>query len=422
MGPVALVPILSPHGRLSLVETPDQQPLEPGLARRLQDAFARGSGHGLLQLGAAEAGANLPPVFSYWRDVGVAYMAALCTQAGAEDALKKVNIPPPPAEEFERLATAAPPMTGAEYLTVEVLGALWLELNAAFNTELEESKVGIQEFLKRLNPAWNLVGRVHFNLAENRKDPEAPFAFLATYTTRLAANAKAQHLPLGKALGEYAGAANKDRLLSLLLPVQRASENCPWLKALVAEGEIFHPLRWTPAEAIQLLKDVPQLESAGVVVRMPAAWRGNRPSRPTVSAKIGRQGAGGNRPGGAARFPDGGDARRRSPDRRPRSSELLAEIRRPGAGARALGGSGPRTARQDAGTFPSRLQRTAAENGLDFREADALAGGGRWRRRRYSPDDRAEWSQVTAGPWLARNVEGASQPGRFGCRSTRATR
>jgi non-specific serine/threonine protein kinase len=104
----------------------------------------------------------------------------------------------------------------------------------------------VQEFLKRRNPAWNLVGRVHFNVAENRKDPDAPFAFLATYTTRLSAQAKAQHLPLGQALREYAGAANKDRLLSLLLPVQRASETTPWLKAMVDAGEIFHPLRWTP--------------------------------------------------------------------------------------------------------------------------------------------------------------------------------
>ena len=90
---------------------------------------------------------------------------------------------------------------------------MWQELDAAFGVELSESKCGVQDFLKRRNPAWNLVGRVHFNLAENRKDAGAPFAFLATYTTRLSAQAKAQHLPLGQALREYAGAANKDRLL-----------------------------------------------------------------------------------------------------------------------------------------------------------------------------------------------------------------
>ena len=88
---------------------------------------------------------------------------------------------------------------------------LWTETAIGVSIELAESKRVVQEFLKRRNPAWNLVGRVHFNLAENRKDDEAPFAFLATYTTRLSAEAKAQHLPLGQALREYAGAANKAR-------------------------------------------------------------------------------------------------------------------------------------------------------------------------------------------------------------------
>ena len=108
---------------------------------------------------------------------------------------------------------AAPPMTGAEYLTAEILHTLWREMDAAFAIELAESGSSIQDFLKRRNPAWNLVGRVHFNLAENRRDDQAPFAFLATYTTRLSAHAKAQHLPLGQALREYAGATSKERLL-----------------------------------------------------------------------------------------------------------------------------------------------------------------------------------------------------------------
>ena len=142
-------------------------------------------------------------------------------------------------------------------------------------------------FSRTLNPAWNLVGRVHFNLAENRRDPEQPFAFMATYTTRLSAQAKAQHVPLGQALREYAGAANRDALLSLLVPVQRAAERCGWLKDMVDAGEIFHPLRWSPAEASRLLSSVPDLESAGVVVRMPASWRASRPPRPLVTATVG---------------------------------------------------------------------------------------------------------------------------------------
>ena len=86
-------------------------------------------------------------------------------------------------------------MPGAEYLTTAVLLSLWAETGTAFAAELAEAKTTVQDFLKRLNPAWNVVGRVHFNLAENRKDEQAPFAFLATYTDRLSAHGKAQHLP-----------------------------------------------------------------------------------------------------------------------------------------------------------------------------------------------------------------------------------
>ncbi len=281
-------------------------------------AFARGSGHGLLQLGADEAGTVLPPVFSYWREFGAWYVTALCAHPDTDAAPRKVYVAAPPAAELERLVLAAPSHDGRgiseRRRSLVLSGRNW---TAAFGIELAESKCGIQEFLKRRNPAWNLVGRVHFNLAENRKDPDAPFAFLATYTTRLSANAKAQHLPLGKALGEYAGAANKDRLLSLLLPVQRASESCPWLKALVGCG------RDLPSAALDARGSHAALERCSAIGkrRGGGAHAGrhggrNRPPRPQVSGEDRRQSAGGAGPGGAARFPDGSHSRWRTLNRR----------------------------------------------------------------------------------------------------------
>ena len=85
-------------------------------------------------------------------------------------------------------------MPGAEYLNAAVLLALWAEIGTAFAASLAAAGTDLQTFLKELNPAWNLVGRVHFNLAENRRDPELPFAFMATYIPRLGKNARAQHL------------------------------------------------------------------------------------------------------------------------------------------------------------------------------------------------------------------------------------
>ena len=144
MESVAFAPTLSPHGRLALVEAPDAPPLDPELAQRLGSAFARGSGHGLLQLGAAETGATLPPVFSYWKEFGTWYVTALCAHPDPDATRQKIQVAAPPTEALDRLVLTAPPMTGAEYLSVEVLGALWQELDAALGVELAESKCAIQ--------------------------------------------------------------------------------------------------------------------------------------------------------------------------------------------------------------------------------------------------------------------------------------
>src|SRR6267154_6733562 len=258
-----LAPVLTPRGLLILRPAEEALALESEQNSRLEKAFLRGPGHGLLCLGANEVGTALPPVLSYWREFGSRYVTALCALSDIGERVTKPPIPVPANGELDNIAATVPPMTGGEYLSAAVLADLWRGMDAAFDVELADARLSVQAFLKGRHPAWNLVGRVHFNLAENRKDELAPFAFLVTYTTRLSAEAKAQHVPLGKALQEYAGARNRERLLSLLLPIQRAAENCAWLK------------------------DMPALESAGVAVRMPASWRLKRPARPQVKATIG---------------------------------------------------------------------------------------------------------------------------------------
>ena len=118
-----------------------------------------------------------PPVLSYWREFGARYVTALCTRPDGETSSTITHNPSPPDGELAWLALAAPPMTGAEYLTASVLQALWQELHIAFGLELSQSKCGVQEFLKRCNAAWNLVGRVHFNLAENARTAQPHLLF-----------------------------------------------------------------------------------------------------------------------------------------------------------------------------------------------------------------------------------------------------
>src|SRR5260370_40909236 len=99
---------------------------------------------------------------------------------------------------------------------------------------------------------------------------------MATHTAGRSARGKAQHQPLSQALAEFSGARSKAQLLSLLLPVQRAAQDCDWLREMVDTGEIYHPLSWTPLDAHRFLKDLPKLETTGTVVRTHGAWHLDR--------------------------------------------------------------------------------------------------------------------------------------------------
>jgi non-specific serine/threonine protein kinase len=403
-----LAPILTPHGRLLLEPTDDAVALSPDLSHRLRKAFARGSGHGLLQLGAAEVGTTLPPVFGYWREFSARYVSAVCGHQDLDTSRSHTIVGPLSLDELERLAAAAPPMFGAEYLTPAVLEALWNELGAAFQSELAESTTSVQDFLRRKSPAWHVVGRVHFNLAENRLDAEAPFAFLATYTTRLSDHAKAQHLPLGRALTEYAGAANRSRLLSLLVPMQRAAEQCGWLKSMVDSGEIFHPLRWTPAEAYQLLTDLPRLEAAGVIVRVPGTWRANRPPRPQVTAIVG------------AKPPTGVgteallDFRMEvTLDGENLTATEIEQLLAVSDGLQLVRGRWVEVDRARLGRMLDEIravEKVARDNGLSYAEAMRLLAGARVSGDEPVDAAAADWSRVVAGPWLAETLEALRRP------------
>jgi SNF2-related domain/SNF2 Helicase protein/Helicase conserved C-terminal domain len=416
----ALVPILTPHGRLllappHLTHDSDAPLLEDALQRRLAEAFARGAGHGLLQLGASEVGTALPAAFGYWRDFGARYITALCTTPAPAERGKNAREAPgaehlaaPPPQDLEALAADAPPMMGAEYLTAPVLRALWAELDAAFRAELKHSKQSLQDFLKHLHPAWNLVGRVHFNLAENRKDEEAPFAFLATYTTRLSAHAKAQHLPLAQALREYSDAKNQARLLSLLVPVQRAAEHCAWLRAMVGAGEIFHPLRWTAAEAYQFLTDVPRLEQAGIVVRTAGAWRSGRPPRPQVRVTVGGKAPSLLGLGALLDF-----NMELTLDGEHLSAAEIKKLLAGSDGLQLIRGHWVEVDREKLTRMLDRfrnIERVAAAGGLPFAEAMRLVAGASVTGDAAADAADADWSLVVAGPWLADTLKGLRGP------------
>ena len=403
---------LTPQGHLRIEDQDDAPEISDAACTRLKDAFGRGSGPGLVQLGAGEVGAVLPPVFVWWRAFAARYIGAVCLNAsGREDDATIPAVPPPDVAECASLVLAAPMMTGSEYLNQAILLTLWNDMTEAFATALAAAGTGLQRFLNGLNPAWNLVGRVHFNLAENRRDAELPFAFLATYTSRLTAQARAQHVPLGQALREYAGAANKDKLLSLLLPVQRAAERCDWLRSMVDDGEIYHPMRWGSAEASRFLHSIPDLESAGVIVRMPANWRANRPARPQVTATVGSRQPSAVGLNGLLDFRmdvmlDGETLTQREVETLLAGTEDLVLLR-------------GQWVEIDRARFEKTMQRfheaeaKAASDGISFAEAMRMLAGAAVTNDDPEASD-ADWSRVTAGPWLEQTLKALRTAGAGG--------
>lgn len=141
--------------------------------------------------------------------------------------------------------------------------------------------------MQQLNPDLHQLGKVTFHLAENKRDPERPFAFLATWAHRLSSRAQLQHLPLAEALRHYASEKDQQTLAELLSPVREAAARSTLVDQLLTSRAIFRPQAWTADQAHTFLKDIPQMEQSGLIVRVPDWWSGRRAARPVVQLRIG---------------------------------------------------------------------------------------------------------------------------------------
>ncbi len=284
----ALVCRFTPGGRIDVqpAQAEDDCALSSKTAGRIMKAFAEGRGAGVLHLAVAELSTELPPSLSYWRDVGRAFVARVCAGLDPTEP-KSLTLPDPDPDELAALFEAVPPMQGAELLGTEVLRGIWSDAGTALAAKAEAYEDGVQGYLRAQGSVWHVVGRVCFHLAENKRDPEYPFAFMATYIHKVSNQAKPQHLPLGRALKDYAGARNRQKLLALLAPLSRAAEQSDFIRGLLDAGDIYHPLSWTAEEAHRFLSETALYEQAGLIVRVPDWWSARNKPRPKVSVTIG---------------------------------------------------------------------------------------------------------------------------------------
>ena len=283
---------ITPEGKLLCIQSSSDQAtaMPPSMQLRIADCFAKSESEGLLHLATAELQSHLTLELAYFRELAREYLVRLCHTPGLENqAGPQPAIAPPALEDLTFRCMQAPPMQGLEYLNPQLLVRLWTDLDALVRQEIAGFPGGMAAYLKDKNPIWRLVGRVTFHLAENKRDSSNPFAFLATYANRLSAQATLRHLPLSEALREYAGAGNRERLIALLTPIERAAKKSQLLRELVDSGDIYHPLAWRPESAYRFLQDVPVFEESGLVVRVPNWWRAGRSSRAVVNVTVGKQ-------------------------------------------------------------------------------------------------------------------------------------
>ncbi len=404
---------LTPQGHIhiELNRYTNSQVSSAEVADPIYTAFKRGTAAGLLHLASTALLEDLPPTLVFWRNFARMPLTQLCGIPDLDEQRRHLVLPPP-ANELLRLIADVPPMRGGEYVSMELLERLWQDLVALIQSPLSDYEGTAEEFLRSLNPAWNLVGRVCFHLAENKQNVNQPFAFLATYANRLSAKAKVQHLPLGRAVQEFSGAGNKNALVTLLKPVQLAAEKSPLLKELIDSGEIFHPLAWTALEAYRFLKDIPAFEAAGVIVRVPNWWQAKRPPRPEVRVTVGKNGP----PGlGLDALMDfnveltlAGNAV---------SPAEWQEILKSTSGLVSIKGQwveiDQERLKQVLDHWRS-VQKSVAEDGVSFANAmrllagaSGLAGG---------PDaglaeaENGDWQQVVAGDWLSKTLAELNHP------------
>lgn len=278
---------LSPRGHLLWERGSNEMWPVPEAEHRIEAAFARGPADLLLHLASREFETPLPPIPAYWRSFAHRYLEALCRHP--ESDLAAEPIVAPSTAELAAWALRVPSMRGIEYLSSEVLAALWQTLDDHARAQASAHPQGAAEFLRSLHPAWRMVGKVCFHLALNKKDESRPFAFLATYASGVGAHGQVQYRPLGQALRDYAGEKNRAALIHLLSPVQAAAEKSEVVNELVESAALYQPLAWSPAQAVRFLRDIPQMEAGGVRVRVPDFWKNNRPPRATVGVVIGEQ-------------------------------------------------------------------------------------------------------------------------------------
>ena len=250
--------------------TPDVSSLDTEEEQREAARWMRGGGYpALYQMGLEGRPKEADPSESFLYYVADTFFKQLTDLPELELARSRVKVILSD-EVVEELLWTVPFVIGAEHITKKWLRQVFRKLQAIFSEEITDYDGTVEMYLTEKNQKLRVPERVFFHLVENKKDPDYPFAFLATYATK-GENGKIRHVPLKYALTEYQN--ERSKLLTLLACLNRAAEVSELIGGFMDSGELFHPLKITSQEAYTFLKQIEDIENTGILCRIPNWWK-----------------------------------------------------------------------------------------------------------------------------------------------------
>ncbi len=222
---------------------------------------------------------SMNPSTSYWYEFVTAFMRDFCIHLENESSDRTLN-----PIVLEKFISCRLMIAGGEFVDADFLQKVWNDLYTKLWKAIQTSNKDPRQYLESKYPQWAQVGQVHFHIAESQKDA-TPFAFLASYTTRVSERTRIQHIPLARLL-ESDASFDKSKIETLLKPIQNAAAKAPFVQNLVNSGRIFQTCYFSASEAYKFFQDIDSCQSSGIVVKLPKSWEDKRPTRTKVQINL----------------------------------------------------------------------------------------------------------------------------------------
>ena len=226
--PKELIAIIEPHGAYAL-DWQEAETEAPKICHDVYKRYERDPRGALLFLGFLSSEFLFSSSVLFLKNLTSAFVRSLARTPDLELLRETVTVA---GDEklTQTLLETAPFMPGNEHLTEDWIRIAWRNMNQAFAQAIGPYRGKVSEYFSSQNAEIHCAGRVYFHLVENKSD-DAPFAFLATYSTHVSETGKSKHVPLKHALIEFGNDGKK--MLELLVTVHTASEKSEFVAGIL---------------------------------------------------------------------------------------------------------------------------------------------------------------------------------------------